>query len=65
MKGDDYFKREEREFGVSADEVRQSMKHALDYARTNGLRDEDLLMWVWRAGAIYGRDHLTPKEGTP
>ena len=51
-----------RDLGLDPEEVRASVGNALAHRLRVGMSDEEVLMWLWHAGAIYGRDHLAAQE---
>lgn len=50
--------------GVDPEEVRASVGNAFAHHLKVGMSDEEVLMWMWHAGAIYGRDHLAAQMST-
>ncbi|WP_010550503.1 hypothetical protein [Brachybacterium paraconglomeratum] len=41
--------------GADPAEVRESMRNATEHAERNGMPDEDLVLWIWHAGAVWAR----------
>ena len=44
-----------RALGADPAEVRESMRNATEHAERNGMPDEDFVLWVWHAGAVWAR----------
>ena len=44
-----------RALGADPAEVRESMRNATEHAERNGMPDEEFVLWVWHAGAVWAR----------
>lgn len=44
-----------RALGADPAEVRESMRNATEHAERNGMPDEELVLWIWHAGAVWAR----------
>lgn len=44
-----------RALGADPAEVRESMRNATEHAERNGMPDEEFVLWIWHAGAVWAR----------